>query len=396
MRVFYLGFPGAMGGANTEMLHTIAVWRLSGIDVTLVPTWNKAEGPMMAKMQGIGCEIAQATPATIGQVPGIAGSIVHSMCNSHFWEVFGTLKKLGCKTVWSSCMTFEFPETLAAYKAHGPCDAYHFQSEFQRQEVTATLAKLGIAVTSGRCPVVSSQWSVVSGPLSVVSGQLQRTTDNGQRTASPPRPLATLIRGAFDFTDYPFAPRPHGPDEEFFVGRLSRPDQDKWSSNLWPILTAVPYPQRRALAMGWTLALNRKCGQPPKWAQTFTPQQIPVPEFLSRCHAMIGLNGGARENWPRIGLEAMAAGVPLVVQNLWGWREMIVHGETGFLCDNDQDFAFYLALLARDEGLRLRIADNARSAVERMANPMIIGQQWRTLFESLKPESVPESVPEAA
>jgi hypothetical protein len=361
MRVFYIGFPGPMGGANTEMLHTIAVWRQAGINVTLIPTWGKGDGPVADKMRAIGCDIAPGiTAATIANVPGIAGSIVHSMCNSHFFEVFGTLKELGCKTVWSSAMTFEFPETIAAYRAHGPADAYHFQSEFQRQEITATLAKLGITVTSDQWPVARS-------------GTL--TTDH--------RPLATLIRGAFDFTDYPFCPRPHAEGEDFWIGRLSRPDLDKWSSNLWPILSAVPYPQRRALAMGWTPNNTRKCGQPPKWAQTLTPQQIPVPDFLGRCHAMIGINGGARENWPRIGLEAMAAGVPLVVQNLWGWREMLVHGETGFLCDNDQDFAFYLALLARDEELRQKIARNARQAVERLADAATIGRQWQTFFESL-------------
>ncbi len=350
MRVFYLGFPGPMGGANTEMLHTIPVWRRAGIDVTLVPTWGNAGGPMAEKMLKLGCEIAQGyTAATIANVPGIAGAIVHSMCNCHFWSVFGALKRLGCKTVWSSCMTFEFPESQAGVRQHGPADAYHFQSAFQRDEMTKLHATLGF------------------------------------------KPNGFLIRGAFDFSDFSFAPRAHEPKTDFVIGRLSRPEQDKWSSNLWPILNSVPYPERKALAMGWTAAAEGKCGRPPGWAEALSPQQIPVPAFLNRCHAMIGLNGGARENWPRIGLEAMAAGVPLVVQNLWGWREMIRHGETGFLCDNDQDFAFYLALLARDEGLRLRIADNARSAVEQLADPAVIGRQWQQLFESLEAGQVREA-----
>jgi hypothetical protein len=347
MRVFYIGFPGPCGGANVEMAHTIPVWRRAGIDVTLVPTWGQVSGPIPDRLRALGCQIVEAAPETIDKVPGLAGAICHSMCNRHFWEVFGALKRLGCKTVWSSAMTFEFPETIRGMQQYGPPDALHFQSEFQRQEITRDLAKLGI---------------------------LPREREF---------PASFLIRGAFDFTDYPFAPRPHEPGAEFFVGRLSRPEQDKWSSNLWPILAAVPYPQRKALAMGWTLAAERKCGRPPAWAQALKPQEIPVPEFLKRCHAMVGLNGGARENWPRIGLEAMAAGVPLVVQKLWGWKEMVQHDETGYLCDNDQDFAFYLALLARDEGLRRRIAEQARAAVERMADPTAIGREWRELFESL-------------
>jgi glycosyltransferase involved in cell wall biosynthesis len=100
---------------------------------------------------------------------------------------------------------------------------------------------------------------------------------------------------------------------------------------------------------------------------------------------MLGLNGGARENWPRIGLESMAAGVPLVCQNLWGWREMIEHGKTGFLFDNDQECQYYLARLAHDEELRMEIIHNARAAVERMADPQTLGQQWLDLFQSLHP-----------
>jgi hypothetical protein len=33
MKTFFLGYPGAMGGANTESWHTAKVWRQSGIDV---------------------------------------------------------------------------------------------------------------------------------------------------------------------------------------------------------------------------------------------------------------------------------------------------------------------------------------------------------------------------
>ena len=84
--------------------------------------------------------------------------------------------------------------------------------------------------------------------------------------------------------------------------------------NHWPILARVPYAHRRGLAMGWGPQLDRKCGATPAWAETMPPQKIPVADFLGRCHALVGLNGSARENWPRIGLEAMAAGVPLVCQ----------------------------------------------------------------------------------
>jgi hypothetical protein len=228
-------------------------------------------------------------------------------------------------------------------RRHSPAEAYVFQSEFQRAELEKVLPPFGYAPAQGR-----------------------------------------VIRGALSFDEIPFCPRPHGPREEFYVGKLARPDQDKWSSNHWRILERVPYAGRRALAMGWTLPLARKCGSPPAWAETFAPQQLAAGDFLGRCHALLGLNGGARENWPRAGLEAMAAGVPLVCQNLWGWREMIVNGETGFLTDDDEEMAFRLAQLAYDDDLRQRIIRRAREHVKELADPERIGRQWRELFETLE------------
>ncbi|MGQ9822760.1 MAG: glycosyltransferase [Thermogutta sp.] len=192
-----------------------------------------------------------------------------------------------------------------------------------------------------------------------------------------------LIRGAFDLGEFSFAPLSHRPNTEFVIGRLVRSDLDKWSSNTWPIYASVPYAQRKALVTGWTERLAGKLGKPPAWATCLKPQQISAQEFLSRCHVLVPINGGARENWPRIGLEAMGAGVPLVVQNQWGWQEMIRHGVTGFLCDNDQELAYYTAHLAYDERKRLVMAEAARAHVERLADPETILAGWRQLFDTL-------------
>ncbi len=79
----------------------------------------------------------------------------------------------------------------------------------------------------------------------------------------------------------------------------------------------------------------------------------------------------------------MAAGVPLVCQNAWGWREMIVDGQTGFLTNSDEEMAFRLAQLAYDEDLRQAMIRRARAAAEELACPERIGRQWRELFGGL-------------
>jgi glycosyltransferase involved in cell wall biosynthesis len=74
----------------------------------------------------------------------------------------------------------------------------------------------------------------------------------------------------------------------------------------------------------------------------------------------------------------------VVADNKGGWTEMIQHGTTGFLCQDDRDFARCLAEFAADEALRMKIAVNARTAVERLANPSALGHQWQELFDSLQ------------
>jgi len=280
--------------------------------------------------------------AELETVPRLAGSIVVAMCNGNLWGVCGRLRRIGCRVVWVNCMTFLFADERRATQEHGPADAYVFQSQFQRSMLEPELARIGYRPEQGH-----------------------------------------LIPGAFDVGEFPFNPRRHPPDSEFVVGRLARPDLDKWSSNTWPIYTSVPYAHRKALMMGWTERLEKKLGKPPVWATCLKPQEIPTREFLGRCHAMLSINGGARENWPRAGLEAMAAGVPIVTQNQWGWREMVRHGVTGFLCDTDQELTYYTAHLAYDERKRLVMAEAARAHVERLTDPETILVGWRQLLDSL-------------
>jgi len=115
---------------------------------------------------------------------------------------------------------------------------------------------------------------------------------------------------------------------------------------------------------------------------------IPVQQYLSNLHCLMPINGGARENWTRAGLEAMATGVPVVAQNEWGWREMILHGETGFLANNDCELARFAALLGYDEELRQTIIKQAYQRLrDELASPERIWADWQRLFSQLDDQS---------
>jgi glycosyltransferase involved in cell wall biosynthesis len=342
MRVFLVGYPGEMGGANTEAWHTIKLWRHFGLEVHLIPTWS-CNQRWRDRVTVLGCETHHVHPDELASVPGLAGSPVVSFCNREFIAHAPQFRELGCPLVWANCMTFLFDHEKQLFADHGPAEAFVFQSEFQRRELEPQLEPLGYTAASGH-----------------------------------------LIRGAFDLDEFEFAPRSHPRDDVFVVGRMARPDTDKWSSNTWPIYSAIQYANKRALMLGMDDRTHAKLGAPPIFADCLKPMAITVQQFLATLHCLLPINGGARENWPRAGLEAMACGVPVVAQNDWGWREMIEHGVTGFLGGNDCELAHYTAMLAHDEDLRQRIVHAAHDRlVNHLANPDVIWEAWKRLFRSL-------------
>ncbi len=332
MRIFQMGYPGGMGGANTECWHTVRLWRDAGWEVHMIPTWA-CEEKWERRLDDIGVVTHHAKWGQLHEVEGLAGSIVVGMCNQHACRSLDQLRAIGCKLIWVNCMTFLEEWERQAFLRFGVADVFMFQSEFQRSCLEPLLRRYGYTPEQG-----------------------------------------LLVRGAFDCGEFPYEPLRHEPGGQFVVGRLSRPDRDKWSSNHWPIFESIPYNNTHSLNMGWMKRLEQKLGKPPEAATCLKPQEISSREFLARCHVLLQINGGARENWPRVGLEAMSAGVPIVAENRWGWPEMVEHGKTGFLCDTDADFAYYTAKLANEEGLRLEMADAARAHVERLSSsPPILG-----------------------
>ena len=307
MHVFYLGAPGTMGGADTEMGHTLAVWRQQGIDVTVIPTWA-IDAATRRHVESVGCKVvAIGGPEHLNQVPGLPGAIVHSMCNNQLWRAYPALRAMRCRVIWSNCMTFMFPEEPAAIRACGPCDAYHFQSAFQREELEKHLIPLGY--NHGMGHLIRGAFAFCS-PLLPADGQGARPTD-----------------------EIPFAPRPHKPGEAFVIGRLARPDPDKWSSaTTGPSWPACPTPAAAALAMGWTPATRPQVRPAAALGRDVAPTENPrrrVPRPLPR-HAGAQRRGPGELAADRPGGHGRRR-ADLVCQNAWGWREMIEDGQTGFL-----------------------------------------------------------------
>jgi glycosyltransferase involved in cell wall biosynthesis len=341
LRIVVIGSPGVMGGASTELWHTLRLWRSMGLEITVVPT--PAVGPAWERrLAEIGCRILRLGPGELVRYRRLPGRLAVAFCNRTFLEWVPVLRQKGMALVWAGCMNWLFPEEQWLYRRSGPMDAYIFQSRYQLRQLLPRLAAWGVL-----------------------------------------RDQCHLIRGAFFPDEFPFQFRPRTADEPLVLGRLCRPSADKFPRDFWQLFRQVDRPIRLRV-MGWTATLQRLLGPPPSWADVLPPAAVPAQTFLASLHAMVAISGTAVENWPRVGLEAMACGVPVIAPALGGWPEMIRHGRTGLLFCSREEFLEQIRSLYDNDTRRWELAQAAYDDLKtRWADPRPIRAGWQRVFSSL-------------
>ncbi|NWG17098.1 MAG: glycosyltransferase family 1 protein [Chloroflexi bacterium] len=98
---------------------------------------------------------------------------------------------------------------------------------------------------------------------------------------------------------------------------------------------------------------------------------------LSRAFASadVFMFTGPAETFGQVVQEAMASGLPSVVINQGGVADLVVDGQTGYLCSDDPaSFAEAARRLRDDPALRRQLSENARSAAERQPWGAIMAQ----------------------
>ncbi len=341
MHLFVSGYPGHLGGANTELWHTVKLWRRFGLDVTLIPTW-RAEPIWQRRLESIGCQTCETNPDDLQNVRGLAGGVVVSMCNTRFLAAAERFRELGCKIIWLGCMNWLFPEERLHYRKFGAFDRYVFQSFFQQEELVDQLMHYGYDDRHGR-----------------------------------------VICGAFDVEEFPFRPSDYVSGERFVIGHLSRAAPDKFSPRMWEVLGQIHFPIT-VRVIGWNDAVRNRVGRPPRWAECLPPCAETTQRFLGQLHCLVQFGGATPENWPRVGLEAMSTGVPVIARNEGGWPEMIRNGRTGVLCDTEDEMIREIVRLANEPKRRRMMIEQARRAIEtELADPETWWVAWRELLEEV-------------
>ncbi|MFB6274508.1 MAG: N-acetyl-alpha-D-glucosaminyl L-malate synthase BshA [Salinibacter sp.] len=121
----------------------------------------------------------------------------------------------------------------------------------------------------------------------------------------------------------------------------------------------------------------------------FLGKQDPVEEILSIADVFLMPSGS--ETFGLAALEAMACEVPVVATDVGGLPELIVHGETGFLCplDDIEEFTECTRVLLTDDELHGEMAAAARTrAVETFDIDRVV-PRYEDYYERVREAAVP-------
>lgn len=104
------------------------------------------------------------------------------------------------------------------------------------------------------------------------------------------------------------------------------------------------------------------------------------------------------EGMPIALIEAQVAGIPAVVTDVVGNRDVVQHGVTGFVATSVEDMAKYVAMLRDDPALRARMGAASRESASKRFSMDAIFRQWLSVYQlgSDRPTREPLASNEAA
>lgn len=344
MRLFIHGFPGAYGGASVELHHQIKCWHKMGLDLHIIPTMNGYKNePLYQEMLSLNVTIHESNDfSSIKKEDAII-----NFCSRTFLEKLPEIVKYTRRTIFVNCMTWIFGAKSVGYEKN---------EEWNHKEGN-------IAFSLYQRPQIKEQHEAI----------LRQFRSQAQFLNFKPY---------FDPGSVKFNPDRNF--DRFSIGRISRQDADKFTKNLWHIWEGVHSPiMKQGIVLGWDERSERKCGKPLGWVKTHINQtSLPVKDFWSSVNIILQPTE-TTENWPRIGFEAMYAGVPLIVDNRGGWKYLIEHGKTGFLCNHERDFMYYASHLAYNPELRREIATAAFDRAMELSSYEESSESWKSVFDKV-------------
>ncbi|MCC6511130.1 MAG: glycosyltransferase [Pirellulaceae bacterium] len=310
-----VGHPSRLGGADTELDHQIYCWQAMGITVHVCHTAALDRHTEAMRLRERGC-IYHASR----DWPSLSGMHCIAYCNTEFLKHLPEIKRFARSTTFVNCMSWNF-DLEVEMQGRGLIDFHLYQTEHAFERVSP------------------------------------RLRDQGRY-----RPMMfTPYFHADEFTFHTARAQ-----DKFRFGRISRGDADKFGpGQLWIYETMTAPVLKEGLILGWDLRARRRFGMdPPKYIRGLPERAMTQPDFYRYCEAII-MTTDTFENLPRVGMEAMASGSILVVDNRGGWKLLVEDGVSGWLCADDREFVYKASRCAFEHEERQHMRVAARQRLQR-------------------------------
>lgn len=282
--LYIFGWPSYLGGADTKLHHLLDLLH-NDYKITVIPNYHQqlSQKEWTTFMDNHG--ITYGTKESILYVPN---SPALSLCNQYFIEknIDKFCKTKNLKVIWSSEMMWHFKDELTHIEQK-LIDKVLYVSDIQKSKMNY------------------------------------------------PDTLPSHMTGNYINPEYfPYKKRNN---EIFTIGRMSRPDPDKYPENFPVYYSQLNIPHVKYRIMGWSDKLTEKY----KWFtfdnkwDLLEPNKETQLDFLYSLDVFLyPLGHKFIESWGRSTVEAMLTGCIPIVQSGHHLDNLIIHGQTGFIIDD--------------------------------------------------------------
>lgn len=171
-----------------------------------------------------------------------------------------------------------------------------------------------------------------------------------------------------DLAAFARAPRPHR-GRQFVVGRCSRDVDFKYAESDAAVFRRLAERGCTVRLVGAT-CLRAELGSHPNIELWPEIAQQAVPDFLAGLDCFVYRTSSRfQEAYGRVIAEAMACGVPVVVESRVGASKHVEHGVNGFIANTDDEVVAAVERLRADPALRTSMSAAARASIARAHTP---------------------------
>jgi len=328
-----VGFPSKVGGADTELDHQIRCWQAMGLRVHLIPTGKLDSNLRAMGMEQRGCVVHEPS-----DWQACRGMHVISYCNGGFLKHLAKIKQHARSTTFSNCMTWLFDAERVAHR-DGLIDYFLYQTDHARLRMQDELLAIN----------PKFQWF--------------------------------NVRPYFHCDDFPFIE--DRPSDCFRFGRISREDLGKYhQAQLWVYEAMVAPVLKSGMILGINDKIRAKIGTEPNWIKGFRAGGLASQQLYAHSECIIQMTD-THENLPRIGFEAMSSGSMLIVDDRGGWRDLVMHKQTGYLCKDQREFVYYASRAAFERQERRQMVRAARDWLDCNWGLDQAQAQWSRFFNAI-------------